>query len=57
MGKLGFIAEFSKREFFDDGANIIKNGYHSRKIYLFQASVIDQNKKSINKKRVIIVEN
>lgn len=45
MGKLGFITEFSKHEFFEELENVFKNKYETSDIDQYQADVIRNGKR------------
>jgi NAD+ kinase len=45
MGKLGFITEFSKHEFFEELENVFKNRYELTDVDQYQADVIRKGKK------------
>jgi NAD+ kinase len=45
MGRLGFIAEFSKVEYFDDLANTIKGNFEINKAQLYKVEVVKKGKK------------
>ena len=45
MGKLGFITEFSKHEFFEELENVFKNRYELTDVDQYQADVIRKGKR------------
>ena len=50
MGRLGFIAEFSKVEYFDDLSNTIKGNFEINKVPLYKVEVEKKGKKIFKSK-------
>lgn len=44
LGRLGFITEFSKNEFFDNLEDVLKGKFSTEKIFLFNAKIIRKGK-------------
>jgi NAD+ kinase len=48
LGRLGFITEFNRTNFFNDLESVINGKFQTRKIYLFNVKVIDKKKKVLH---------